>query len=199
MPPGCRTAQARSSRRATEGSAAPLPPHHPEIFFFRLGRQQKPRPPPLPPSRALHRRTSPSTPPTSTCLDFTHQVRVAGRHLVRIEFEFALASTALDFANRVRVRIGIVAHTLSVVVFYFLLQPNRFRSTHIAIPDDPLVESLFRIKIASKTSHARWLSWVSTSSFSSIASGRGECRDSYHHETHMPHIHIPHISHTYIL
>jgi hypothetical protein len=68
--------------------------------------------------------------------------------------------------------------------------------THIASPDDPLVESLFRIKIASKTSHARWLSWVSTSSFSSIASGRGECRDS--HITTKPTHSYNSAHHTYI-
>ena len=68
--------------------------------------------------------------------------------------------------------------------------------THIASPDDPLVESLFRIKIASKTSRARWLLWVSTSSFSSIASGRGECRDG--HITTKPTHSYNSAHHTYI-
>jgi hypothetical protein len=100
---------------------------------------------------------------------------------------------------------------------------------YIATTDDPLVESSFKIKIATKTSRrhrvriefeveihrlpstsriefvstltssrTRWPLWFSTSSFSSIASGRGECRDSYHHETHTGHIYISHTYHTYI-
>jgi hypothetical protein len=48
------------------------------------------------------------------------------------------------------------------------------------------------------SSRTRWPLWVSTSSFSSIASGRGECRDGYHHETHTCHIYISHTYHTHI-
>ena len=48
------------------------------------------------------------------------------------------------------------------------------------------------------SSRTRWPLWVSTSSFSLIASGRGECRDYYHHETHTRHIYISHTYHTYI-
>jgi hypothetical protein len=50
------------------------------------------------------------------------------------------------------------------------------------------------ISLASRM--ARWLPWVSTSSFSSIASGRGECRDS--HITTKPTHSYNSAHHTYI-
>ena len=95
--------------------------------------------------------------------------------------------------------VSITATATSDVVCIILPSPRQVH-TYIATPGDPLVESLFKIKIASKTSHARWLSWVSTSSFSSIASGRGECRDGHittkpthsYNSAHHTYIHIEH-------
>jgi len=54
--------------------------------------------------------------------------KTSRHHRVRIEFEVEIHRLPFDFTHRVRIHIDIVAHTLAVVVFYFLLQLNRFRT-----------------------------------------------------------------------
>ena len=109
------------------------------------------------------------------CIDGRHHPRHRRLHCdYRVESLFRIRiATTTSRRHRVRIEFEFEIHRL----------PSTSRS---------------KFESTLTSSRTRWPLWVSTSSFSLIASGRGECRDYYHHETHTRHIYISHTYHTYI-